>query len=38
MHYIAIKIAQITVFYMTIFAPTCFDPPGSSSGSSEGPY
>ena len=23
MHYIAIKITQITVFYMTIFAPTC---------------
>ena len=34
MHYIAIKITQITVFYMTIFAPTCFDPLGSSSGSS----
>ena len=33
MHYIAIKITQITVFYMTIFAPTCFDPLGSSSGS-----
>ena len=38
MHYIAIKITQITVFYTTIFAPTCFDPLGSSSGSSEGPY
>ena len=38
MHYIAIKITQITVFYMTIFAPTCFGPLGSSSGSSEGPY
>ena len=38
MHYIAIKITQITVFYVTIRAPTCFDPPGSSSGSSEGPY
>ena len=30
MHYIAIKITQITVYYMTIFAPTCFDPLGSS--------
>ena len=38
MHYIAIKITQITVFYMTIFAPTRFDPLGSSSESSEGPY
>jgi hypothetical protein len=38
MHYIEIKITQITVFYMTIFAATCFDPLGSSSGSSEGPY
>ena len=35
MHYIAIKITQITVFYVIIRAPTCFDPPGSSSGSSE---
>ena len=31
MHYIAIKITQITVFYVIIRAPTCFDPPGSSS-------
>ena len=23
---------------MTIFAPTCFDPPGLSSGNSEDPY
>ena len=38
MHYIAIKITQITVFYVIIRAPTCFDPPGSSSGSSEDPY
>ena len=38
MHYIAIKITQITVFYVIIRAPTCFDPPGSTSGSSEGPY
>jgi len=38
MHYIAIKIIQKTVFYVIIRAPTCFDPPGSSSGSSEGPY
>ena len=38
MHYIAIKITKLTVFYMTIFAPTCFDPAGSSSGSSEVPY
>ena len=38
MHYIAIKITQIIVFYMTIFAPTYFDLLGSSSGSSEGPY
>ena len=38
MHYIAIKITQITVFYVIIRAPTCFDPPGSSSGSSECPY
>ena len=38
MHYIAIKITQITVFYVIIRAPICFDPPGSSSGSSEGPY
>ena len=37
MHYIAIKITQITVFYVIIRATTCFDPPGSSSGSSEGP-
>ena len=38
MHYIAIKITQITVFYVIIRAPTCSDPPGSSSGSSEVPY
>ena len=38
MHYIVIKITQITVFYMTMFAPTRLDPPGSSSGSSEGLY
>jgi len=38
MHYIAIKITQITVFYVIIRAPTCFHPPGSSSGSSECPY
>ena len=38
MHYIAIKITQITVFYVIIRAPTCFDPPGSFSGSSESPY
>ena len=38
MHYTAIKITQITVFYVIIRAPTCFDPPRSSSGSSEGPY
>ena len=38
MHYIVIKIIQTTVFYVIIRAPTCFDPPGSSSGSSEGPY
>ena len=38
MHYIAIKITQITVFYVIIRAPTCFDPSGSSSGSSECPY
>ena len=38
MHYIAIKITQITFFYVIICAPTCFDPPGSSSGSSECPY
>ena len=28
MHYIAIKITQIIVFYVIIRAPTCFDPPG----------
>jgi len=38
MHYIAIKITQITVFYVIIRAATCFDPSGSSSGSSECPY
>ena len=38
MHYIAIKITQISFFYVIIRAPTCFDPPGSSSGSSECPY
>jgi len=33
MHYIAIKITHITVFYVIIRAPICFDPSGSSSGS-----
>ena len=38
MHYIAIKITQITFLYVIIRAHTCFDLPGSSSGSSECPY